>query len=391
MLDHRAQPAPALPPATLPRVLLADDDAAARRILAASLTSAGFDVLTAANGEEALAQVLLSRPDVLVLDFEMPGIDGAEVCRRVRALPDPELREIPALMLTAHGGEAEEVACLGAGANDFVSKPVSRAILEARLRTHLRLGALGAELRAQNAELARWREVQEADLEMAQITQRLLIPAHPPALAGWQVATHYEPVIQVGGDVFGWHPAADGAYYFWLADATGHGAAAALLTTHAALLFEQACQHESSPGAVLRAVNREFHHAFHGRLYMTALCVLVHPNGRLSCAGAGHPPLIVRTAAGEVRTWAAQGTMLGVLPESAGNEDHTTLQPGDTAWLYTDGLFSLKNPEGERLEPETVEQAARTAGDLAALLAAMQAQGDGAPFEDDLALIELRR
>src|SRR5690606_34261189 len=116
----------------------------------------------------------------------------AEVCARIRASQDPALREVPIITLTAHTGEAEEIACLEAGANDFVTKPVSRAVLLARIRTQIRLLALGNELRRQNTELARWRAAHEADLRAARVTQQTLIPTRPPPVRGWEVSTFYK-------------------------------------------------------------------------------------------------------------------------------------------------------------------------------------------------------
>ena len=93
------------------------------------------------------------------------------------------------------------------------------------------------QLERQNDELEKWRRNLERDLAAARLTQQSLIPQKPLALPGWEVATCYRPVIQVGGDIYGWLRMKDGRILFWIADGTGHGAAAALLTTLAKLLF----------------------------------------------------------------------------------------------------------------------------------------------------------
>src|SRR5204863_730924 len=150
------------------------------------------------------------------------------------------IREVPVIMLTGHTGEAEEIRCLRAGANDFVTKPVSREVLSTRIDTRVRLRELNDELRRQNDELARWRATHEADLDTARATQRAIIPSIPPSLTGWHVDAVYSSLIQVGGDVYGWRPCGDGRWLFWIADATGHGASAALFTTLTTLLFHHA-------------------------------------------------------------------------------------------------------------------------------------------------------
>ena len=158
MLDHRAAPQTPAAAGRPRKILLADDDEKSRRLLGASLEAAGFEVWTVADGVEALAAIESAPPDVLVLDFEMPGWTGAEVCRRLRAAEREAIRLLPVIMLTGHAGEEAELGCLAAGANDFVTKPVGREVLLARIETQLRLGALSDELRRRNAELARWRE-----------------------------------------------------------------------------------------------------------------------------------------------------------------------------------------------------------------------------------------
>src|SRR5438128_809407 len=113
MPDRRAAAAQPLPFSETQRnVLIVDDDAASRRLLAVTLRNFGFDVRTAANGEEALQMIGQSPPDVVVLDFEMPGLDGATICGRLRDDPGPSIREIPVIMLTAHSGEQDEIRCL---------------------------------------------------------------------------------------------------------------------------------------------------------------------------------------------------------------------------------------------------------------------------------------
>jgi two-component system, OmpR family, response regulator MprA len=116
------------------RLLVVDDDPAVREALALVLDLGGFDVSTAADGREAIRSLSAASPDAVVLDVSMPGLDGLEVCRRMRAIGD----RTPVLMLTAHGDVSERVAGLEAGADDYLAKPFAREELVARLRALLR-------------------------------------------------------------------------------------------------------------------------------------------------------------------------------------------------------------------------------------------------------------
>ena len=397
MLDRRALNQPAMPaPAELRKVLLIDDDAASCRMLASALRSSGYEVTTALNGAEGLASLDVNPPDLVLLDFEMPGLNGDEVCGSIRAGHDPARREVPVIMLTAHSSAADEVRCLNAGANDFVTKPVSRSVLEARIHTQLRLRALAEELRSQNDELAHWRAAQETDLTAARATQQAIIPSAIPPLIGWSMQTIYRPLVQVGGDVFGWRPLSHGRTLLWLADATGHGASAALLTTLCALLFNRGCETEAEPSAILRCVNREFFGVFRGRSFMTACCAVIDGKGALSFASAGHPPLLVRRADGRVESAGPHGTMLGIYADlPLQSETRMHLSTGDAGLIYSDGLFSLLNQLGEHFTVEQVREAvietAATGGFLRSVVSAVGRRSNGEPPEDDLAAIALIR
>ena len=395
MLDERAPSSPAPAAGPTRRVLLVDDDAASRRLLGASLRNAGFELSAAIDGAEALAAIEISPPDVLVLDFEMPGLDGAEVCRRLRASDRTALNQLPVIMLTGHTGEAEEIACLTAGANDFVTKPVSRAVLVARIETQLRLAALSGELRAQNSEMARWREAQEADLAVARTTQQAIVAITPPDIDGWKVEAVYQPLIQIGGDVYGWRQLDRGVWLFWVADATGHGVAAALFTTLVALLFNNASAASRTAHGILTRVNAEFFSVLRGNSFMTACCAVIDGDGRVSFAGAGHPPLLIRRRDGTVETLPSLNTMMGIDQEMQVSETKAVLASGDTALLCTDGLFGLKSDGDERFTSETVADAfARIEGsaDLLPRLIAQLVERSGAQaFDDDVAAIALHR
>jgi two-component system, OmpR family, response regulator MprA len=116
------------------RLLVVDDDASVREALALVLGLDGFDVRTAGDGREAMRTLSLGTPDAVILDVLMPGLDGLEVCRRMRAAGD----RTPVLMLTARAEVSERVAGLEAGADDYLAKPFAREELIARLRALLR-------------------------------------------------------------------------------------------------------------------------------------------------------------------------------------------------------------------------------------------------------------
>lgn len=131
------------------RILVVDDIEANVRLLEANLTAEYYDVLTAANGPEALAMAAAQAPDIVLLDVMMPGLDGFQVCRRLK--DDPATRHIPVVLVTALDGREDRIAGLEAGADEFLTKPIDEVMLLSRVRSLTRLKAVMDELRHREA------------------------------------------------------------------------------------------------------------------------------------------------------------------------------------------------------------------------------------------------
>lgn len=135
----------------VPRILCVDDTPHNIRLLEAILTPCGYQVVGAASGEEALAQVAADPPDLVLLDVVMPGLDGYEVCRQLRN--EPAWSVLPIVMITA-SGEQEKARALDAGADDFIVKPFNQPELLARVRSLLRIKLYNDTIQKQALELA---------------------------------------------------------------------------------------------------------------------------------------------------------------------------------------------------------------------------------------------
>jgi sigma-B regulation protein RsbU (phosphoserine phosphatase) len=379
------------------RILVADDDATSRKLLLRILTRAGFACTEAADGIAALKQLHDDPPSLLLLDYDMPGMNGAEVLKQLRHDGNATIAQIPAIMLTGHGGEESEVLCLEAGADDFVTKPINDAVLRARIDTQLRLRSMRSQLQKQNDELEAWRQNLERDLEAARLTQQSLIPQKPPVLPGWDIAACYQPVIQVGGDIYGWLRMADNRTLFWIVDATGHGASAALLTTLAKLLFHHGTAENDLPTEIMEAVNNDFRSIFGARSFMTAMCVALDATtGRASVVGAGHPPLLLARAGGRTESIGSSAPPLGLLERSEFVETIVDLEPGDAFLLYTDGIYGSGHGENPQLSAkrlaETLQPMAESAQALLDRVANCAGTRDnGEEPADDVAAIAVRR
>jgi len=166
------------------RVLVVDDILSNVKLLEAKLSAEYFEVVTAFNGLEALARVEEHEPDIVLLDVMMPGMDGFEVCRRIKQ--NPKTAHVPVVMVTALDQPSDRVAGLDAGADDFLTKPVDDAALFARVRSLVRLKMMTDELRLREATGQNMGLIDPADtLIDASPTGRILLIEDRPESVAW--------------------------------------------------------------------------------------------------------------------------------------------------------------------------------------------------------------
>jgi adenylate cyclase len=144
---------------TPPLILIADDNPMNVDVLQARLAAHDYELVTAADGEQALAAAREHLPDLILLDVDMPKMDGLEVCRRLRG--DDTLPFMPIIMVTAKADSADVVAGLNAGSDEYLTKPVDGAALVARVKSMLRIKALHDTVQAQAAQLSEWNRTLE--------------------------------------------------------------------------------------------------------------------------------------------------------------------------------------------------------------------------------------
>jgi len=145
---------------TTSNILIVDDDSRGRETLEALLTGLGHNLHFSENGLDALKQAKILQPDLILLDVNMPGIDGFEVCRRLRA--DPILAAVPVVMTTALDEKKDRIQGIEAGADDFITKPIDRMEIRARVNTIVRLNRYRKLIQQQEDLLQAHRELQEA-------------------------------------------------------------------------------------------------------------------------------------------------------------------------------------------------------------------------------------
>ena len=275
---------------------------------------------------------------------------------------------------------------------------VIHRIVEGKIAEEWGMGTIGSTLRKQRLEQEiRERERVEQELQVARSIQQASLPEEIPELEGWQISPYYQPAREVGGDFYDFLELPSGQLGLIVGDATGKGVPAALVMASARTMLRAVAQAlgSSSPGDVLGRVNDALFTDIPPNMFVTCFYAILDLNsGSLTYANAGHdlPYLHRRGTAEELR---ARGMPLGLMPGMGYEEKDITLQAGESALFYSDGLVEAHDPKGEmfgfpRLRELVAEHGdKRSLGDL--LLEELYSfTGEEWEQEDDITLLTLR-
>ena len=375
------------------KVLVVDDEPRNVRILQIHLNAQGYTVYTAEDGVEALDVVEKEAPDLILLDINMPKMDGFEVVKRIRANTATEF--IPIVMITALRDTRENrIRSIEAGADDFIEKPFDSLEVLARVRSLLRIKEYQDTLAKHNARL-------EEELQMARSIQEILIPQDGvQELSGFRIASRCCPEMAVGGDFFDVWEVGPNRLGVFISDVMGHGVSAAFVTVFIkTILAEFQELVEDNPGYFLEILNTRFNDLISSRLFMfaTAFCGIIDlGKEELVCANAGHSfPFLYDGhqqtcyAIGDKNT----GNGLGIWRESVYETVRYPFDPMSKIFLYTDGVYEAKSPQGteftvERLQKLVSECAAQPAANLIVSVSeAVDTFTANCPKDDDLTLL----
>jgi len=383
------------PPPTDPhfRVMLVDDQPiigeAVRRMLA---PHADFVFEYCREPLRAIETAATFRPTVILQDLVMPGIDGLDLVRDYRA--HDATREIPLVVLSSQEEPATKAEAFARGANDYMVKLPDALEILARLRYHSRGYIAQLERNAAYKALDESRaELQEEVRRAAEYVQRLL----PEPLEGAVETTwRFIPSESLGGDCFGYHWFDDDQLAVYLLDVCGHGVGPALLAVSAMNMIRSASMpgaDPSDPASVLHGLNEVFPMTRHNGMFFTLFYGVYRPSTRTLCwSNAGHPPaLLVAPGAAPLRL-DSKGLMIGAVPDVTWESEQTVVPPGARMLIYSDGLYELRQPDGNMWTLDAFLEGAAEATRTDALdqiLALSRSVQGHDNFVDDASLLEV--
>ncbi|MDX1583144.1 MAG: fused response regulator/phosphatase [Thermoanaerobaculia bacterium] len=341
-------------------ILVIDDDENDLVLLSRLLDRAGYGVITASNGAEGLERVRENEPDLVMVDYRMPGMDGYEVSRRLK--DDEGTRNIPVLILTGADSSKETVAGLDAGADDFVGKSADVEVILARLRALLRVKShqdriveQAEQLRQKSDEIMALNQRFNRDLRFARKVQEALLPPRSFRTSRVEIQSSYYPSETLSGDFYDYFEI-DGKTLIFVADVSGHGLPAAILTSLLKSYFHSETTLNTSPAEFMAELNDFLCSASLPSQFATGV-FLELTDDRIRFATAAHPPFLLRrSATSRTETIERPGNMLGTFEQAAFENATVEIESGDVIFAYTDGLTDRISVEGEFYSTERIER-----------------------------------
>jgi serine phosphatase RsbU (regulator of sigma subunit) len=363
-------------------LLVVDDDSNRRIELAGQLEGHGYAVAVAENGQQALEMLGLQVYDLVLLNTDMPKMSGIEVYERMKA--DNGLQHIPVVMMadTTQLSEIERVVQMGV--NDYFFRPSSAILLKARIESQLRkLPDYEDDYLKNVMENTKY----ERDLQIGRQIQGDFLPESLPEPKGWDIAAHFDPAREVAGDFYdSFMLSQNRRVAIVLADVCDKGVGAALFMAlirslirtyvemHVSLrwmdflddnLFpsQGARQPEGGRGnrptipstgtsslqnAVVLTNNYLIHTHSKSNMFATAFFgVLDQASGTFTYVNGGHCPAVFFNSQGIKERLRPTGPAVGIMPDVEYKVGHIQFEPGDTLFIYSDGVTDARNPSGQ--------------------------------------------
>jgi sigma-B regulation protein RsbU (phosphoserine phosphatase) len=351
-------------------ILVVDDVSANLQVLTGMLKDRGYKVRPVPNGPLALTAARKSPPDLILLDINMPGMNGYEVCEHLKA--DKTLAGIPVIFISALNENLDKVKAFATGGVDYLTKPFQMEELHARVETHLKLRRLQIELEETNARLTTANSRMSRDLKAAARIQETFLPRELPRVAGANFAWIYRPCDELAGDGLNIIGLGQGKVGLYILDVSGHGVASALLSVALSRLLSPPSEPSSilvrdrddgdrseiaTPAEVGTRLNRLFPFDMITEQFATMVYgIFDAATGEFRYVSAGHPGPIHLPSGADPVILASKGFPIGLADEPY-PERAIRLGPGDRLYLYSDGVPEAMDEDGNQFGEDRLLEA----------------------------------
>jgi serine phosphatase RsbU (regulator of sigma subunit) len=395
------------------RILVVDDQEANVRLLEGMLRVAGYTCVQSTTDPNRVCELYReNRYGLILLDLQMPGTDGFQVMEGLKEIEGDSY--LPVLVITAQPGH--KLRALEAGAKDFVGKPFDMAELRARVHNILEVRLLHLEMKSCNLaleetvrELEASREVirnktleerkkSEEELALAQETQESLLPRCLPEFENFRIHAFNKPTRYVGGDFYDFLQLNSGEWMGVLADVSGKGMPAALLSSMVLGALSMEFRSRTDPQQVLNRVNRLLCEKSLPFQFVTLFLFLLSPEGGGQFISAGHnAAYLFRSATGNIEELLPDAYFMGMFAFASYESRALHLEKGDILVVYSDGLTDAVNPQEEMFGEKRLLEIIRRQGPSGSqavergFLQAIEDFTQGMPQTDDITFVVVEK
>jgi serine phosphatase RsbU (regulator of sigma subunit) len=395
------------------RILVVDDQQANVLLLEGMLRIAGYASVESTTDPNLVCELhRKNRYALILLDLQMPGMDGFQVMEGLKEIEEDGY--LPVLVITAQPDH--KLRALEAGAKDFVSKPFDLAELRARVRNilevrllHVKAKAYSRALEETVRELEASREVirlknleerkrSEQELALAQETQESLLPRFLPEFESFRIHAFNSPTRYVGGDFYDFRQLGSGEWVGVLADVSGKGMPAALLSSMVLGALSMEFHSRTQPQEVLNRVNQLLCERSLPFQFVTLFLFLLSPQGMGQFISAGHnPAYLFRSATGKIEELVSDAYVLGMFDFASYQARTFRLDKGDILVVYSDGLTDAQNRQEEMFGEERLLTLIRQGAPLGShaleqeFLKAISEFTQGMPQTDDITFMVVEK
>lgn len=342
-------------------ILVVDDALSNLAQVRTILEKCGHSVRTVSDGRLAISQAIEEPPDLILLDIDMPDLDGFQVCEKLKS--ERFLRHVPVIFVSADHEPSDKLRAFSVGAVDYITKPFEVGELEARVESHLKIRRLQIQLEEANLNLKNVNARMARDLSAAARVQKAFLPRSPTEGSPLNFAWIYRPCNELGGDALNLIPLGENHTALYVLDVSGHGVASALtsvaisrLLSHGSLITIEkspgSCTSKTlspnPPAAVTAQLNDLFPFDDLNYQFVTMVYgVLNLRTHEFHYVAAGHPAPVHIPAEGPAVATEHPGSPIGLATDT--HEEHRIrLGCKDRLFLYSDGLVEAENPSGEQ-------------------------------------------
>lgn len=384
------------------KLLIIDDEDGVRDVFASYLKSLGHTVAKTGDGRSGIDACRELKPDLVLCDLRMPGMDGLEVL----AVLTREFPEIPVIVVSGMGAFNDAISALKLGASDYVTKPIEDfAVLDHAVRNALERARLRAENRAYrehletvNAQLERSLAQLREDEEAGRKIQFSLLPEDRLVVAGYEFSRHLIPSAILSGDFVDYFPIDEQHIGFYMADVSGHGVSSAfvtvLLKSYMARYVERNRQHGVAtildPAAVLAGLNLDMLNERHGK-YLTMFYGVLNPGaGWIDFSNGGQFPFPLLFDGDTVRPIGGKSPPVGLFESAQYRTQRLEIAGDFSLSLLSDGILeTLPQPDLAGKNAALAGLAGQSTLDARALASALGLDRCSPP--DDISVFTLRR